>query len=529
MKMSNEQQLFDLRFRKEVIEDIEGSENVERKNASKKAYDLLKDKNKKYVLDKLYHEYEGPVVNEMLNRVSNISIFRKMNDKKAMVYKDGVKRVYMNEQGEKDEEGQEKLDNMIDLLNFNQKMKRTNKFVEAIKNCEAYLLPYLDKPSGLWKFTLNPLAPHYFDILEDDSNFEVKRVMVFSYFTNERLLDGDGVDQIIADDPNDVGEVTNHDGNKRFTWWSDNYHFITDGSGRILPDESPEDLMNPIGEIPSETFAREQDGSYWAEGGEDAVDGCILINLLLTDMYFIAKFQGMGIFYLFGQGIPKHVKIGPSDAIIIDTGKDPEAKNPEIGFATSNPPLADHMEMIEQQLSFLLSSNNLEPSMSSSRVSARNTSGIQDIIAGSENTDSIEDQKETYRDGEKGLFRKAIKFFNFYADRNLLHEDFMEAAGMDPKAEILIEFKDAAVFTSEKDRLDIIERRKELLLDSHYDAMMRDNPDMDLDQAKIKLAEIIKIKKEIEALTMPDMEMEDENGEEKENQGNENPSNEEET
>ena len=98
------------------------------------------------------------------------------------------------------------------------------------------------------------------------------------------------------------------------------------------------------------------------------VDGSIALNLSLTNLAYILKFQGMGIFYLFGKGIPKeNIRIGPSTIITLDMEEgDP---NPTAGFANPGAPIDQHLKSMEQHLAFLLSTNGLEVSTIQGEIS----------------------------------------------------------------------------------------------------------------------------------------------------------------
>jgi len=512
MRLRQEEEILDINFRSTVIKEIEAPENQARKDSMKKRYDIFKDDTKKYVLEMMENESsDKTVVAEVINRAANISFARKIIDKKAQVYKDGVTREVLE-----DETSQAQLDSIVDITNFNSTMKKTNKYAELFKNALVQVMPYTDAATGKYKYKSRVLQPYLYDVIEDADNPEDARVYIFSYMSNDNgpgyanvgesgyhdgdnkqsFRNGNGVNEIIADSPNDAGGE-----HTEYVWWSNKFHFTTDDKGNILPGKQDEKLLNPIGMLPFCNFSMDQDGNFWAVGGEDIIDGAILLDILLTDLFYIARYQGMGIGYLFGKGVPQNMKVGPSAFITLDMEDgDP---TPQMGFATSSPPIQDHLSMIETYVAYLLSSNNLEIGSVQSKLSATGTSsGIQEMVKRAENMDDIQDQREMYRDGEPCLFRIMAKWHNLYLGKNLLSEPLASVGKLNEDMNIRLRFADPQPFITEKERLEIIEKRLAIGLDSMIDAVKRDNPDISEEEAKekIRVAMETKLKESSERL-----------------------------
>lgn len=518
MKLQTENDILDEDFRLHVLKEINGDENLERKKEVKRKYDAYKDGTKQFVIERMNQELSPETFKEIEQRTANISILRKIIDKKAMVFKDGAIREASDEEGS--ETFQNAIDFYVDELNHNTKMKKVNKYIELAKNCAYFISPYKDPKSDFFKIKSQVLLPYLYDVIEDAENPEIGRIYIFSYYSSGVGVDraakqnesgvrtgrvggmnfrqGDMVDQVIADSPGDGGA-----GGMQHIWWSNKYHFTTNDKGEIIAGKQAEDLSNPIGMLPIVNYATDQDGQFWALGGDDLIDGSILVNLLLTDMYFIAKLQGMGIFYVFGPDIPKSLKIGPSDAII-GTKKEGDPDT-QIGFASSSPPLADHMQMIEQYVALLLSTNNLEPGTVRGELSAAGaSSGIQELIRSAENMDDIEDQRELYRDNEPEIFDIIFAWHNELLDRGVLHPKNAEAQRV-PEGSFTLKFTAAERFMTDKDKLDIIQRRRELNLDSMIDSLMMDNPDLNREDAEKKLIQLFEEKLKVQRMKMINM------------------------
>lgn len=476
-----------------IIKDILGAENVQRKREAKRRTEIYKDNTRRYVLEQLRKELDADTVKEMETRIANISLLKKIINKKARVYSLAPVRKTENEAAT------EQLKKLVDCFKLNSVMKKVNRYTELHRNSAVYIVPYLDKATNKWEVFLRVLDPSMFDVIEDMDNPEEGIVYIYSYFnensaptaslTPNHLSEGangfragDNINQSIADAPADQS-------NCYYVWWSSKYHFTTDTKGEIIKGVSPDDFKNPIGMIPFVDFHKNQDGAYWSQGGDDLIDGSILINQILTDLYFIAKVQGMGIFYLFGKGVAKSYKLGPNHAITMDIDeKDP---TPQIGFASSNPPIDAFMRMVEQYVALLLSTNDLEPNSIAGQLTTANaSSGIQEMIRSSEVTSAIEDDQEQYIDKEKDIIEIIAAWMNLYLDKRIASEELVEIGKIKNAEDYSLHFQKPAQFTSEKEKLEVIEKRVDMGLDTQLDALMRDNPDMGVDEAKAKLLEI---------------------------------------
>lgn len=499
MKIKNDSEILNQDLRVQFIQEINSPANITRKKFMKRRYDVFKDDTKKYVLE--YFEDESSagedILPEIKNRASNISFCRKIIDKKCMVYKDGAKREVA---GDDSEELQTAIDLLTNLLNINSVMKKANKYEELFKNSLVQVVPY--ETNQAWKLKLSVIAPYLYDVIEDSNNPELAKVVVLSSYkvnsygeastsSNADGVRGDYSNQSGYADLNDTIQSLSQDPNEQveYIWWSDNYHFTTNAKGELIPGKQEDNLANPIGELPFVDFSRDKDGNFWAVGGEDIVEGSILLNVLLTDLYFIAKFQGMGIGYMFGKGVPKNMKVGPSSFVTLEVEQgDP---TPSLGFASSNPPIDSHIRMIEGYLAYLLSTNNLEAGSIVGTLTAQSaTSGVQEAIKRSENLDDVEDQQEVYRDNEPQIFKLVFKWMNLYFDRGLLADDFLMVGKIPDNTRVVTKFNKPQTYLSAKDRLDVIEKRLTLGLDSKIDAIMQDNPNLTKEEAEEKLERI---------------------------------------
>lgn len=502
MKINNEAQILNKDFRQSVISEIFGDENIQRKRESEDRYKIFKDQTKEFVLDRFVREQGIESANEIKYRLSNISFCKKIIQKKAQVYDHGVKRIVLNKQGNDLVKAQAQIDKLTNILNINASMTKANEYSELQKNTTVRVMPYINPATGKYRYKLFPLNPHFYDVIEDAQNPEVPLVHIFSYFhdtndneqsssvlgqrsdDNSNFNYGDNVDQIIADAAHD-----DFVDNVRLVWWSHNYHFTTNKRGEITP-ESPQNLANPIAMSSFVDFSIDQDNHYWAIGGDDIIDTSILLNMLLTDLYYISRYQGLGVFYFFGRGVPKSIKIGPKEVLTLDIREgDP---TPQIGFANSNAPLDVHMRMIEQQLAFTLSTNNIQAtSIQGSLTAAAAQSGIQEIVQRSDNVGEIEAQQQYYEDGEPKIFKIIAKWHNLYLKKGLLDDDLAEIGMIDEDIFVFPKFEKPQVMLSDKEKLEVWKMREEMNIDSEIDIIQKDNEMMTREEAEAKFRQVL--------------------------------------
>jgi len=493
-KLTDENDILSPQFRKVVIEEILGLENSLRKMDSLKRYEIYKDMTKKWVIDSLKKEFSSKTVAQMENRASNISICKKVVNKLAQAYVAGVER------SAESKEDKDKVEYLAKLMDMNSKMSQTDRIFQLHKNALCQVVPEIDyiesdKESPKYNLCVRPLRPHQYDVIEDARNFEIPRVVILTDFVQRKngfdalgSSPGDGKDQVIADSPEDAGM-----NQQTFIWWSDSYHFTTDDKGVIIPSLSPIDNLNPIGLLPFVNFAESQDGQFWAQGGQDLVDGSILINVLLTDMFGIANAQGWGQMVVKGSNLPKELDTGPHRSMIFEynTG-DP---TPEVDFKSASPPLDMWMKMIEQYTALYLSTNNLSPATVAGKLDATQfPSGIAMLIERAESTADIQETQQMFKDKEKHVWNIVNKWLGVYSESKSLSQEFEDVGVMSEELEVELKFLEPKAVSSEKEKLDALQVRKNLGISTMVDLIKIDNPDISDDQAEEKLKKILEEK-----------------------------------
>lgn len=507
MKLKNEDEILDIGFRQRVIAEIKGEENIKRKRDSLKRHDVYKDNTKFWVLEALAKQFEPATVAEMEDRAANISIARSAVDKLAGTYRAGVVRTA------DDQKSTESIQQLTKEMDYDTKQKKVDKYFELHKNTLSGTIPkknsrLSDKAAkDLFDIEKRILNPFEYDVIEDFTSPEIPRVVILTDFVernrghhHDHIEGSHGVrgaeinlhskgnkrEEVIADSPADEGMQ-----HREFIWWSDKYHFTTDESGSVIVEKSGDELLNPIGMLPWVNYADDQAGSFWAQGGENILDGAILINMLLTDMYTIANYQGWGVPFISGKNVPKSLKIGPHRALVVQQ-EDKDDPAPNFEYVSSNPPLGDWMEMVKQHVIMYLDSLGLKTS-NIGKADGTNPNGISQIIEEAQLTRDTEDKQRMYQDTEPVDWEIIRRWHELLHGRQALTPAF-QVIDTFKDSEVKLKFVEMKPVITEEQKLNAIKMRKEIGLNTMLELMMMDNPDLNEDEAKKKV-ELVKQEK----------------------------------
>lgn len=509
MKIRSEEELLNLDVRKKIIEDILGSENENRKLAELRKHEVYRDRVKKWVLQSLANEgFKPTTLAQMKNRSANISICRRIVNKLAQTYVGGVERTTLDEQSQKS------IELLADELDVNTALKKSDRYRQLFKNTCIQIVPkkcpiYMEDGSEeeKWSIALKVLAPWEYDVIQSVYNPESAMAFVLTdfpernqfvynsiqgsqgYRTSELdLRSGDQREQTIADSPDDQGVEKRH-----FIFWSNKFHFTCDIGGNIVLMKDNTQNLNPINLLPFIDIHMDQDGDYWAQGGDDLIDGSILLNKEVTDLNFVTFHQGFGQLVISGKDLPKNIQGGPNNAMVFDVKEgDP---TPQVFYAVSNPPVQQWLDKIKSQLAMLLSTNDLSPKLVAASLDASNVeSGISKLIENSEVTASHQDVQQIYQDAEPLLWEVVRRWHKIYSEDGLLIDE-LQAIPTFEDSNVKVKFVQLKPIISEKEKLEALKLRKDMGLNTLVELIKMDNPDLTEEDAK-KKADEIKAEKE---------------------------------
>lgn len=504
IRIAKEQDLIEgdkgVELRKSVIACIKSPENQERKNESYRRHMCMKDKTSVYVVEKLVSQFDESTVIEMAYSLSNISIGKKIIEKLARVYANGVQRVVVKkDSAEVDDEITEKVQELSKLLKINSRMKTSNKYLRAHHNTIIGTLPCPVAEGGEMKFKLKiqALEPHLYDVVPHEYDKESPMVVITSDY--KRVLPVKAVtDPGVHQQPATAAALTapapvDELANERFVWWTKSLHFTTNGKGEILPNMDGEMATeNPLQELPFDNLAMDQDGQFWSEGGDDVFDGAVKTNAMITNVDHIGVTQGYGQFWMRGKDVPAMVKLGPNKMLRLNHA-DKDDPQPEAGFLTSDPKLQALKEQIVMYVALLLTTNNLSVKAVSAELGGSQdfASGISLLIDKAESIEDVQDQQQIFLDAEPSIWKKIARWQEIMKDK--LDEAYREYV-LPPDVEVSLKFADARPIMSEKERLEVLKMRKELGINTMIELLMMDDPSLTEAQAEERLKKILEEK-----------------------------------
>ncbi len=509
MKAFKESDILSQTFRVAVIEEItKGWEAKARKAEHEKREEVFKDRTREYALRLIKAEMGEKAVLELQHRTPNISMTKKVVEKKARVYKDEPVR-----KAEK-ETDQKALDGLAKYLKLNAMGKTINKKVELHQNVQQRAMPvenYSEKTltgAPTWGVKLSMVQPARYDVIEDPDDPTQPLVTVLSYIDlgDGLLSDYRSADNVATKIGSGEQATTRAAAamdpkKQRFIFWSQNYHMTTDGAGDIVAEGSitPKGAINPWGVNPYTPYSKNQGESYWADGGEGLADNPILFNLLLGDLNYSAKYQGTGLGYIICKNPPSDVVIGANRFVRINMEEgDPE---PKIGFASANPELVEAMQVIEQQLAFWLTTEGLEPGAIAGKLDASNlSSGIHAVIEKSEPVSAIEEEQQLYQTAEPIVVDKVCKMVARLRALNLPLCKELAELNLPEELPYTLTFSSAKPMLTEEQRVDVVSKKQKLGLYLDEDLVKELHPDWEEKVVNEYMAKLQAQKKEKAAL-----------------------------
>lgn len=501
IKIFEDREILDIAFRVKIIKEINEKENVDRKRREAQKWEIWRDLIKPHVM-KIFEDqgFKPETLKVIDSQCTEINIYKKIISKKARSYTKGVTRTVADSP-----ELTKDLDQMCSAIDLNTSMKRLDRYRQAARNAVGYIYPekieYSDEDKGekSEKYTIcvKPLFPHLYDIIPDAKDHEKPKCLIISPFVDnaaagsmqsvgngdgrnisQPLYQRDGVDQTIANSPRDSGAKK-----REYIWWTATYHFTTDDKGQIIPGKSPQDRLNPIKRLPMVNFAMDQDGEFWAQGGEDVVNGTKLVNLKLTDMGAILHLQGYGQLVITGENIGKNeFQVGPQVAMLMET-KQGATVPTDAKLLSHDPQTENHLRSLMAYVALLLTTNNLSVNTVQGDLDASTiASAIAKMVDEADVMDDISEDQEYYGKKEKEVISVVQSWVEVYKPTQQLIPVLNEMQKI-PVSKVNTKYHNVEQVITEAEKLDNLQKRKDLGIDREVDLIMKDNPGMSEDEA----------------------------------------------
>lgn len=501
--MFKDEEILDIGFRLKMIKQINSAANKQRKADSEVRYQLFKDKTRPLLKKSLQAQgFLADTIKQMMARAANISIFKKIIKKKARAYVAGVERTIRKPDGSVDDAATKDIQAISDLMSVSQVFRKGDEFREMSKNAMIYCHPLavandsVDPTLKVWSLTTRVLMAHQFDAIPDGQNREISRCIVLSDYEGglQEISQDRGVDGYRDADGSGSNATLPRADTQRYVWWTALYHFTTDGNGEILGAFGRPDSKNLIGSLPFVGLFKDQDGEFWAEGGDDLVEGSILVNLLLTDTAGVLSAQGWGQPVLTEQQRsdgkkPEEVTTGPHNLIRLAIDENGNAGSYEL--VSTDTKTESWLKLVEVYVALMLTTNNLSPRNISGKLDAASVaSGIAKMIDEAESTEDITDSQSYFQKREQEFWVIVSKWLEVLRPTERLVEKLKVIKPFDGD-KVTTSYKMQGVVLSETERADLIKKKKEIGLTKFIELIKMEKPGFSDDEAKKYLMEVI--------------------------------------
>lgn len=463
--------------RKQIIEETNGSENIERKKLSFIQSEIFKDRILQHVKTYLKGFYSQETIDNT-PIVASVNLARRIVIKEASLYTKEPERKFYGVTPDQEE----LLKKIFEDMKINTIMQRLNQNFKLQDQAHCYIVPRNGKLKAI------PLMSHQLDVVPSSGDPEDGEVYIINGFDrvmgNVRVTEtGDSQNELIAD------EDDYQESRKAIAVWSPLFNFKMTEGGDILRSE---DYSNPLGGVvPFVDIFGSKDGEYWVRSGASLTDFTIQYNAALTDLGNIVRMQGFGQAWMKAPQnlMPENIQVGPN--FILRLPIDPN--NPtttDFGFANANPDLGGSLSYIEGLLSSFLTSRGVDPKVVNTKGEAVSySSGVERLLAMIEQFEATEQDTELFEDAENKILQKVIAYVNTYGGSSVLPDYPNMNIPLDAYVEV--DFKKPESIQSEAEKLSTIQSRLELGLITKTEAIAMDRG-IDVEQA-------VEIQKQIQA------------------------------
>lgn len=465
-----------------LIAEIESDENIERKKKAWESYQCLEGNQLKYVEERLKELY--PKTWHKF-RKSDISLVKKVINKVNKAYKSSPIRKLDSETETKE------LMNIYETSKFDRSFYEFDKYYNQHKYA-ALWLTYVNPEEGelKGKYYLRALQPFEYDLVLHEVTY---KPIIFSFSfpdSDVTRYDGnsDGIDQSIADSMGDIGQKA-----KRFSFW-DKTNFvkvraewvkITDGDAFKRKITVLEIKPHNLDRLPIAFESMEQAPAYPI--ASNLHKQSIEFNVAFSDLKTAAAHQGHGQLVIKrpeGQKID-NAHMGMHTALELPQSSKPDAKPTEADYISASPDLAGQLEVLKFDLVHILDEHGIRGKSNLEGGVDKFASGLDRLFSEADTQDIIESNQNLYASTIEQEIYLILKAY----------EDAMNT-GVFKSDELTIYFDKPKVMISDKETLENIKLREELGLILPHEKHQIINPNLSEEEAKKRVEEINKIKKQ---------------------------------
>ena len=401
--------------RSTVLKDIISEDNRTRKREHQKRFDVYRNRQDRYILERLEREFDQQTVNDM-RKIFSINLSERIVDELSSIYNNPPEREWSNQDGEPSENEAAQLEMLYEKGRVNQALMKANKLYNNHDQCAVMCVP--DKEGGI---KVKALPPMHYDVIPDYKNPEKAYCYILNVWdmdlhktargnTTEptqlnRYQSNDRLNQSIADinDRNAMYE--------RYVWWSPEWHFTTDGRGNILDEGGAQ--PNPIGRLPFIDVADDKDFEFFVRYGSNITAFALDFGMVLSDLSNTIRLQNYSQAVISSPKQPTNVRVGPQDILWLKIDPNNPQFSPKFEFVSPSPDLAGSLEFLETLLRLFLSSRGLDPTTVSGKAEGRTFgSGVERLLAMLDKFEATRADFDLFKNVEKELFEIMVAWSN---------------------------------------------------------------------------------------------------------------------
>jgi hypothetical protein len=394
-------------YRKQILDEILGAENVTRKRESFRKQEIYKKRQQPYVIERMKEDGFGDQTISDMRKIMSINPAPKIVKEMARLYEEPPKRTITLPDGKPlSEQQQAQADSLYELAKANVKLKRANRTYKYQDQAIAQVIP----SRGI--IDLRIYHPHQIDVVPKEDDPEVPfGYVISSYDRAQSLVGGDGIDQKISD-RNDAEYAKRE--KMRFVWWSNEHNLITDGHGKIAQAD-PLKIENAIGELPFVDISEEKENEFWVRTGNAIIEFTLDFALVLSDTANTNRLQSYAQAVMTSKDKPENLQIGPTKVLWVPLTGDSSEPQARFEFVTPNPDMASSLDLLDRLMNFFLSCEDVDVNAVQSKgEGTKYGSGYERFLALIEKFRASKEDESLFTSVEEKIFRLMVKWSNAY-------------------------------------------------------------------------------------------------------------------
>jgi hypothetical protein len=476
--------LTDINVITQIISDIEGGEERERKKHEFDSWQVYSGNVASYVRSEIIETRPKSYVGYT---ISDVSFSKMIVDTKSKAYKEQPLRFIP---------GNDKVKNeRVHQIFKEGGAKRQLPYFDTINNLHKHGLIWINNRDEDEMYQFMSLQGFEYSVVINKDTGEL--IGVILNYGNRDITDasfsGDGLDNLIAESQADSSAQS-----KVYAMWSkENYVVVKVEKSDVMGQDGQMKAKKSVTyvDIPDNPNNENKIGiiPFVYSSQEMAIDfptpsplrqQTINANTLMSEYLTAAKIQGVGQMVIKYpekyEGKFKKLTTGLLSALKLPQSANPDDPETKVDYISPSPDLEGQKTAVLTYVKQFLNEHGIKNTSAIDNNGQDFSSGIQMAIANSSVQDIIEENQLIYTDVEKQIF-EIIKAWEDFRGNSVFSED----------DELQVVFKKPKVMISDAEVLANIEKRLSLGLMEKYEALMILDPNLSEDDAKEK-AQMIK-------------------------------------